>query len=484
MVRIKEKNASRKELGHLSPGIQPKNKFSYADATKNTISEKSAIIIEGRNINPKAEKKFGRSGAVDIMPYQDLTEYRDQSILHWYKGDSHKKNLKKLCFGGSEYTVCCPWDQFGKDRHNGVQFTSDATDDFCSTAIYNKFSRATYFTFEEKHEAKQFLDKKLFYNNREVELYGTVKYSEEITVIKIPQIKLIRPKTAIKAICKQLEMHGEIMDISAKSKNGKDKILPFGIEFLLVKKKESEISNFIEVEGETIGIFWKGCRMACNFCKEYGHWKSDCARIKEKEAYKKPKQKMVIKSPQHDGKSNKTSKKPETEPMKVKIAKKLTKVQNLETSVISKTLINSENPHKINEERPVQLKTNVLSKQISPNKSIDIKGVILASRDASKSSIKSSVESSDVDIEGFEEEGGIQLVSEEVKTIVKKERISDRDSENDSKDSDYNEYCKVYDDKRKMKITEAEFTLFNKVRFGEFDSEKNARWVKPPDKKE
>ncbi|OMJ12290.1 hypothetical protein AYI69_g9468 [Smittium culicis] len=445
MVRIKAKNASRKELGHLSPGIQPKNKFSYADATKNTISEKSAIITEGH-----------------IIPYQDLTEYRDQSILHWYKGDSHKKNLKKLCFGGSEYTVCCPWDQFGKDRHNGVQFTSDATDDFCSTAIYNKFSRATYYTFEEKNEAKQFLDKKLYYNNREVELYGTVKYSKEIT----------------------LEKHGEIIDIIAKTKNGKDKILPFGIEFLLVKNKDSKISNFIEVEEETIGIFWKGCRMACNFCKEYGHWKSDCTRIKEKEAYKKPKQKMVIKSPQHDGKSNKTSKKPETEPMKVKIAKKLTKVQNLETSVISKTLINSENPHKINEERPVQLKTNVLSKQISPNKSIGIKGVILASRDASKSSIKSSVESSDVDIEGFEEEGGIQLVSEEVKTIVKKERISDRDSENDSKDSDYNEYCKVYDDKRKMKITEAEFTLFNKVRFGEFDSEKNARWVKPPDKKE
>ncbi|OMJ11447.1 hypothetical protein AYI70_g9717 [Smittium culicis] len=173
------------------------------------------------------------------------------------------------------------------------------------------------------------------------------------------------------------------MGISAKSKNGKDKILPFGIEFLLVKNKESEISNFIEVEGETIGIFWKYCRMACNFCKEYGHWKSDCAHIKEKESNKKSNQKMILKSPKYDGKSNKSSKKLDPETIKVKKTKKFINIQNLEARVISKTLINSENSHKINKKRPVHLKANAISKKISPNKSIDIKGVILASSDAS-----------------------------------------------------------------------------------------------------
>ncbi|OMJ20263.1 hypothetical protein AYI70_g4223 [Smittium culicis] len=93
MVRIKAKNTSRKELNHLSSGIQPKNKFSYADATKNTKNEKTVPFTESRSINPKAEKNLGRSEAVDIMPYQDVTEYRDQSILDWYKGDSHKKKF-------------------------------------------------------------------------------------------------------------------------------------------------------------------------------------------------------------------------------------------------------------------------------------------------------------------------------------------------------------------------------------------------------
>ncbi|OMJ20262.1 hypothetical protein AYI70_g4222 [Smittium culicis] len=138
----------------------------------------------------------------------------------------------------------------------------------------------------------------------------------------------------------------------------------------------------------------------------------------------------------------------------------------------------------MNEERPVYLEANANPKQISPNKSIDIKVIILASSDASQSQIKSSMERSDVDIEGIEDDTANKLNLEELNIIVKKERISDRDSENDSKDSDYNEYCKVYDDKRKMKITEVEFTLFNKERFGEYDSDKNARWVKPPDKME
>ncbi|OMJ30226.1 hypothetical protein AYI69_g233 [Smittium culicis] len=53
----------------------------------------------------KNKKNKKTSNKPDDTPYQDLGDYKEESIFHWYKGETHKKNLKKLCFGDSDYII-------------------------------------------------------------------------------------------------------------------------------------------------------------------------------------------------------------------------------------------------------------------------------------------------------------------------------------------------------------------------------------------
>ncbi|OMJ10174.1 hypothetical protein AYI70_g10489 [Smittium culicis] len=110
---------------------------------------------------PHKNKKNNESSqsTPDDTPYQDLGDYKEESIFHWYKGEAHKKNLKKHCFAGSDYMIDCPCD--------------------CASAVYNKFAKTTYFIFEEKEHAAKFLNAKYFHNGKSIELYGTIKYAEE-----------------------------------------------------------------------------------------------------------------------------------------------------------------------------------------------------------------------------------------------------------------------------------------------------------------
>ncbi|PVV01134.1 hypothetical protein BB560_004458, partial [Smittium megazygosporum] len=36
-----------------------------------------------------------------------------------------------------------------------------------------------------------------------------------------------------------------------------------------------------------VGMFWRGCTPSCNYCKKYGHWKSECPEILQKNQNKK-----------------------------------------------------------------------------------------------------------------------------------------------------------------------------------------------------
>ncbi|OMJ14129.1 hypothetical protein AYI70_g8076 [Smittium culicis] len=230
----------------------------------------------------KNKKNKNTPNKPDDTPYQDLGDYKEESIFHWYKGEAHTKRLKKLCFGGSDYMIGCPWEKFANDKHNAIKFITSQICD-CASAVYNKFAKTIYFIFEEKEHAAKLLNTKYFHNEKSIELYGTIKYAEKVTIIKVPQLKFVRPKSAIRSICEMLEKHGEVKDICAKVKKNSSALLPFGIQILLVKNENAEIPNFIEIEDEIIGLFWKGCSKACNFCKKSDHWKSECPTIKAKE---------------------------------------------------------------------------------------------------------------------------------------------------------------------------------------------------------
>ncbi|OMJ14609.1 hypothetical protein AYI70_g7776, partial [Smittium culicis] len=238
---------------NVANNFKPLHK-SYAQMAKNNSTSYGSSNQFTFKKPAKNKKNKNTPNKPDDTPYQDLGDYKEESIFHWYKGEAHKKNLKKLCFGGSDYMIGCPWEQFGNDKHNGIKFITSQISD-CASAVYNKFAKTTYFIFEEKEHAAKFLNAKHFHNGKSVELFGTIKHAEEVTIIKVPQLKFVRLKSAIRSICEMLEKHCEVKEICARVKKNTSVLLPFGIQILLVENENAEIPNFIEIEDEIIGFF-------------------------------------------------------------------------------------------------------------------------------------------------------------------------------------------------------------------------------------
>ncbi|PVU86198.1 hypothetical protein BB560_006796 [Smittium megazygosporum] len=64
-------------------------------------------------------------------------------------------------------------------------------------------------------------------------------------------------------------------------------MVPFGMKILFAKSSEKDMPNFIKVQKSRVGMFWRGCTPSCNYCKKYGHWKSECPEILQKNQNKK-----------------------------------------------------------------------------------------------------------------------------------------------------------------------------------------------------
>ncbi|OMJ24941.1 hypothetical protein AYI70_g1242 [Smittium culicis] len=75
--------------------------------------------------------------------------------------------------------------------------------------------------------------------------------------------------------------------ISAWRRFDNNQYLPYGIK-VLVKKNSMEVDlpSFLDHENVKINIFYKGCKEACSYCKEAGHWKSECHKIKKNQIKK------------------------------------------------------------------------------------------------------------------------------------------------------------------------------------------------------
>ncbi|OMJ17597.1 hypothetical protein AYI70_g5879 [Smittium culicis] len=55
---------------------------------------------------------------------------------------------------------------------------------------------------------------------------------------------------------------------------------------------EVDLPSFLDHENGKINIFYKGCKEACSYCKETGHWKSECHKIKKNQIKKNARENM------------------------------------------------------------------------------------------------------------------------------------------------------------------------------------------------
>ncbi|OMJ11514.1 hypothetical protein AYI70_g9676 [Smittium culicis] len=90
-------------------------------------------------------------------------------------------------------------------------------------------------------------------------MYQTEKLEEDITVVKIPNLRDVHILTLLDLIKETLEPISEIIDIRALCRKGLNESLPYGVKILLRKKSADTITpSFLEYEHGRINNIYRG----------------------------------------------------------------------------------------------------------------------------------------------------------------------------------------------------------------------------------
>ncbi|OMJ15078.1 hypothetical protein AYI70_g7499 [Smittium culicis] len=135
----------------------------------------------------------------------------------------------------------------------------------------------------KKDDAQNVMQKTFSHNLKEIEMNQTEKLEEDITVFNIPNLGDVDILTLLDLIKETIEPISEIIDISALCRKELTEFLPYGVKILLRKKSViTIIPSFLDYEYGKINIFYRGCKEACSYCKQEGHWKSNSEFLKNK----------------------------------------------------------------------------------------------------------------------------------------------------------------------------------------------------------
>ncbi|OLY78449.1 hypothetical protein AYI68_g7502 [Smittium mucronatum] len=187
---------------------------------------------------------------------------------------------------GSDIKVGMSWAQFSNEGHGSVGTMKIISKNIMGTycTIQEDFrARTTYFVFHKVQDAENLLEKYMAYDGKKIELYQTVRYEEDVAVINVPSFRDINILSLLEIIKEQLTPFGTIKDISAWANKDTNIFLPYGLKIFFSKNsKDIELPLFLMHDSGKIKLFYSGCKPACSFCKENGHWKSECIEMLDK----------------------------------------------------------------------------------------------------------------------------------------------------------------------------------------------------------
>ncbi|OMJ19330.1 hypothetical protein AYI70_g4799, partial [Smittium culicis] len=188
---------------------------------------------------------------------------------------------KRFCVAGSDQKIGIDWSQFKGDVPEALDVVFNAIGDSIYTRYDDYRANVTYITLDNLEDAAKLMSKTLTYDDQKIDLYQTVKIEEVIMAVNIPNFKEISITKMIELVTKQLKPLGEIKDISALCNKYRNEYIPYGMKVLLRKNTiDTELPLFLDHEDGRINIFYRGCKEACSYCKEDGHWKSECPTLK------------------------------------------------------------------------------------------------------------------------------------------------------------------------------------------------------------
>ncbi|OMJ28397.1 hypothetical protein AYI69_g2133 [Smittium culicis] len=214
--------------------------------------------INNKKSQKNSSKKIpaGKKGML-----MDMSRYKEVSIKHMLLG-GEMTCLKKFCTGGSDMKVCCSWAQFKGDHIDALEVIFTVLKDVSYIRQDDHRASTTYMIFNNKEDTNTLMSTQLVYSDKPIDLYQIVKIEEDITMVNISNFRDVGIEPMVKLIFKELGTWCEIKDISAWRRFDNNQCLPYGMKVL-------------------------GCKEDCSYCKEAGHWKSDCFKTKKNITKKK-----------------------------------------------------------------------------------------------------------------------------------------------------------------------------------------------------
>ncbi|PVU87994.1 hypothetical protein BB561_006086 [Smittium simulii] len=273
-------------------------------------------------------------------------EFTEVSIVHLLD-NSILKALKKACYGSSDKKIGCSWTQFSGNINAAIDHVALKIDDEYISYQHDSRAKATHFMFYSQENAEKLMNTPIYYNGIAVELYQTVTLEEGTQIITIPSTNSINIRYVVEA--------------RILNKNN-DKFHTFGVKFLFKKTIYSfEIPTFLEIDKFVLALTYRGCKPVCTFCKQQGHWKSDCPELEKFKQnklkntkkiakaiiIKKMSQDAIIKDKEQDGNTVKNKTTPQA--INVKDSTKPKTLQSLELNTKKEELISKENKDRFTE---------------------------------------------------------------------------------------------------------------------------------------
>ncbi|OMJ12799.1 hypothetical protein AYI69_g9259 [Smittium culicis] len=226
--------------------------------SQNILKHDSRSDTRNKKMQKYSAKKIpaGKKGIL-----MDMSRYKEVFIKHMLFG-GEMTCLEKFCTGGSDMKVGCTWAQFKGDHIDALEVVFTALKDVSYIRQDDHRAGTKYTIFNNKEDADSLMATLLVYNDKPIALYQTVKIEEDITVVNIPNFRDV--------------------GIEPMRRFDNNQYIPHGIKVLVKKyNMKDDLPSFLDHENGKINIFYKGCKEACSYCKEAGHWKSKCLKIKK-----------------------------------------------------------------------------------------------------------------------------------------------------------------------------------------------------------
>ncbi|PVU94844.1 hypothetical protein BB561_002226 [Smittium simulii] len=204
------------------------------------------------------------------------------SVKHLlYENLAQEPIIMLTMFGGKDRLGLDLTNFKGKEDEVVDTISNEITLDNASYS-HSKKSNKMFIDFDCAVDAKNFKQKKIQFEGRQIILSETFELNNEIKNINIPSYEGKSFNKLISGIKENLLPHGKIMDMTVLVDSNGVK-LNNNVKIIFKISPKKSIPAFLKVENAVFSLLYQDAPEVCNYCKSENHSINNCEKIKEKE---------------------------------------------------------------------------------------------------------------------------------------------------------------------------------------------------------